>query len=190
MTSMHLLTSLSRPSSSFKNEYKLQVKQTAKPCFPVEYLLITLTHGFPVTPSPLFPSSTFPISNRSAGISDQPSMSKVVNSLLPVLKGAAPGDSSRLEDVKPKDVVEPLGRWAGDWHLLEYLAREGGFEEDEMKLLARVAMHHLEPEDALTALKRLWTEPGWQTLLGIAQAGADGTSLLRLFVEPRYSAGV
>lgn len=48
-----------------------------------------------------------------------------------------------------------------------------------MKLLARVAMYHVDPDDAFAALKRLWTEPGWQTLLGIAQAGADGPSSLR-----------
>lgn len=34
-------------SDRFKNEYKLQVKQTAKPCFPVEYLLVTVRALFP-----------------------------------------------------------------------------------------------------------------------------------------------
>ncbi|EEQ37892.1 hypothetical protein CLUG_02015 [Clavispora lusitaniae ATCC 42720] len=46
------------------NEYGLQVKTNAKPSFPIDYLLVTLSDGFPVQPTPMF-TQRFPVENRA-----------------------------------------------------------------------------------------------------------------------------
>jgi len=125
----------------YRNEYGASVKKAAQPTFPVDYLLTTMTHGFPSLPNAAFKSPlAFPIENRGHGF-------------------AAADPSAlrrRLLDVSPLQLA--------DFHLLCYIQGLSILSEEEMQLLARVAVH----QDA-AALASLQDTAGWKTLLSAVQ---------------------
>ncbi|KAH7914485.1 NPL4 family-domain-containing protein [Hygrophoropsis aurantiaca] len=150
----------------YKNEYGLEVKKSAKPCFPVEYLLVNVTHGFPQNPSPLFRSSKFAIENRP-GLEDQ-TVEKVLGSLSQLgapdthdSRHAVPGDAhKRLE----------LAKWLSDWHLVAFLGTTQLFSQDDMKVLMRtITSPTLQDPSSLDALMN--TE-GWHTLMTFTRESA------------------
>jgi nuclear protein localization family protein 4 len=126
------------------NEYKLAIQENAKPAFPVEYLLVTLTHGFPDNPRPAFTSEvgSFPMENRQhvGAVQDFRSIAKHLK-----LDG---GDTSL-------DVIS-------DFHVLVYILSLGVLSEEEEKLLVKVALDRNLQDGYL-----LLQSGGWQTLLTI-----------------------
>ncbi|KAF9109893.1 nuclear protein localization protein 4 [Mortierella sp. AM989] len=129
----------------YKNEYNIVVQKDAKPSFPVEYLLVNATHGFPVKPAPMFTSSKdFPIENRGTlSQQDAGALHRYI-------------ESGNLVDI------------ASNYHFLLF-ARSMGIlnDADEMTLLVRVALLKQE-EDA----NKLVQTPGWQTLLTVLKESA------------------
>jgi nuclear protein localization protein 4 homolog len=127
------------------NEYKLAVQENAKPAFPVEYLLVTLTHGFPESASPLFVSlpGKFPVENRQliGNVQDLHAVSRHL------------GMDGKSE-VSIGDI--------SDFHLIVYLLGLGVLSEEEEKLVAKVATERNLQDGYL-----LQQCPGWQTLLTI-----------------------
>lgn len=135
------------------NEYGCSVQENAKPSFPVEYLLVTLTHGFPSNPKPLFiaPDPGFPIENRSIIGIDQD------------IKAI----SKHLEFGKNLMGEEPIFHISAvsDFHLLCYLHTFGWLDKNEEALLCLVATQHDEIEG-----KKLSYTSGWNTLVAVIQS--------------------
>jgi len=118
----------------YKNEYNLEVKKSAKPCFPVEYLLVNVsfsngcihpltqimsqvTHGFPQNPSPMFQSTQFPIENRP-GLEDQH-----IEDVLKALARLGAPQISDISHTSPSNAQKrlELAKWLSDWHLVSFL---------------------------------------------------------------------
>ncbi|KAH7047983.1 NPL4 family-domain-containing protein [Linnemannia elongata] len=133
----------------YKNEYNLVVQKDAKPSFPVEYLLVNATHGFPVKATPMFSSSNrFAIENRV---------------------GQFAQDAGKLHRHLQSGKLVDL---ASDFHFLLFVRSMGVLNDnDEMTLLVRVALLHKE-EDA----QHLEQTPGWQTLMSILKESAGSSS--------------
>ncbi|TFY76634.1 hypothetical protein EWM64_g7379 [Hericium alpestre] len=148
----------------YRNEYNLEVKKSAKPAFPVEYLLVNVTHGFPQNPSPLFKSSNFPIENRP-GLEDQ-NIQAVLRTLSD-LHAPEIQHSSQDHDTHRRFQVM---KWLSDWHLIIFLGTSGLFSADDMKVLARVAS--APSLDDPTVLDPLIATDGWQTLMTFAREHA------------------
>ncbi|TAQ86537.1 hypothetical protein B7494_g5140 [Chlorociboria aeruginascens] len=139
------------------NEYGASVQENAKPSFPVEYLLVTLTHGFPSDPRPMFMAEApgFTIENRAAIGQEQEF--KTVGHRLGVDKNGDVKDSS-------------AGILAiSNFHLLCFLHATGIFDETaEFPLLCRVATQH-----DLADGYQLISTGGWATLLTILQSTGE-----------------
>ncbi|OZJ02659.1 hypothetical protein BZG36_04774 [Bifiguratus adelaidae] len=135
----------------YKNKYGVNVQESAKPTFPVEYLLVNLTHGFPQQSNPLFTNSpSFTIENR-------PLEKQTVASL------------SKLTSASSSDLATQLS----DFHLLCYIQSTGVLSKDELRLLAGAAT-----SKTTEPIEQLKASSGWETLMTVLrESGGDQSSM-------------
>jgi len=115
------------------NEYGTQVLKRAEPSFPPDFFIITLRHGAPKQPNPLFKKTQFPIENR---LNSKPSLSTV------------------------KAQVErgPLCESLADFHLLLFLALQRQLSLPLLQTLTQCVLKRddkLLEAEALTVLQEL-----------------------------------
>lgn len=146
-----------------KNEYGLKVKQNAKPAFPVEYLLVTLTHGFSKDDGEkkqisgklfLTNSSSFPIENREM-LGYKQDHYELKTYLSDLIYG--------------EDLIS-LREKLSNFHFLNYISSMDILSKNEWELLVKAACVNIEENDNFTEpLLQLLQSPGWQTLVMILQ---------------------
>lgn len=110
------------------NEYGANVQENAKPSFPIEYLLVTLTHGFPKAPTPHFRSINFPIETREL-LGEAQEIGAVARHL--GIKGSKQANES--------EILTALS----DFHLLCYLRVLGILSEVSPSFLISYAYYDL-----------------------------------------------
>jgi nuclear protein localization family protein 4 len=132
----------------YRNEYGIMVQEAAKPTFPVDYLLTTMTHGFPSNPNPVFKSSTmFPIENR-------PDFGTV--------------DSSTLKKhLDSSDLIKALS----DFHFLAHLQNSHILEKPDLELICKIVK-----ENSFELLSELVARPTWQTFLVVLDAASSNVA--------------
>ncbi|KAI8843214.1 NPL4 family-domain-containing protein [Chytriomyces cf. hyalinus JEL632] len=129
----------------FKNEYGLMVQEAAKPTFPVEYLLVTLSHGFPQEPKPTFKSaSPFPVANRNG----------------------ATGEFADMRAVYSRIANTDISISLSDFHLLLHLADLHILDTADF---ARV-LKAVKGEESFNAVV---ASGSWSTLLMVAQEASE-----------------
>ncbi|KAH3666485.1 hypothetical protein OGAPHI_003481 [Ogataea philodendri] len=140
------------------NEYGLQVKEKADPSFPVEYLLVSLTHGFPEKSSPYFKagaSNKFPVENRGY-IGESATMPDLKNYL-----SAVNGDNA-----------EELGQLLSNFHLLIYFTlNQDILSGQELELIVEIVRKLGKGENAMEEEYKLVDSDGWRNLQTILQVG-------------------
>ncbi|KXT14321.1 hypothetical protein AC579_8407 [Pseudocercospora musae] len=128
------------------NEYGANVQEKAKPSFPVEYLFVTLTHGFPNEPKPLFAKNDFTVENRE-GLGQ----TQETRDLQKHLRAGA----NKVSLDSPTGVLA-----VSDFHALCYIAGLGVLSEHEVNLLCKTAIQ----KDAQLGATLMHT-PGWKSLM-------------------------
>ncbi|KAI8898895.1 NPL4 family-domain-containing protein [Globomyces pollinis-pini] len=131
----------------YKNEYNLMVQEAAKPTFPVEYLLVTSTHGFPSEENPMFNDQSNFIENRLGVMGNR--------------------NINQLKELATLTSAEARLRFLSDFHLLIFLKESEILDQESIALLCLAIK-----EKSVAHLNQLEQGGSWQTLNMIIQESA------------------
>lgn len=187
----------------YKNAYGIEVKESAKPCFPVEYLLVNVTHGFPKIPRPQFVTETpFAVENRQ-GLRDQ-TMAAVASAFAGITRGiprevlAGQVVQDDLVEGKGKGratgggedgstttaaAADKVAKWLSDWHLLAYLDESGLFEKVSQVESSR---GQVTGADLVSLDSMVPTDQSDIQLMAQIAKDKDSATLYRLFQSPNW----
>lgn len=138
------------------NEYGLEVKRDAKPSFPVEYLIVSLTHGFPDQERGIFSCGNWPIENR-AYLGEAGQVSQLPKTL-----------QNAFNNGHRQQILDELS----DFHLLLYLQENGILNSSEVQLCQQAVLWGANGQPnttGLSPLEKLLVSPGWRSLSTIAK---------------------
>ncbi|KAI5955941.1 NPL4 [Candida jiufengensis] len=133
------------PDISFSkiNEYGLEIKTNAKPTFPGEFLLVSLTDSFPIEPNPMFNSQPYVIENRE-------------------FLGDLNQDFQNLSTLY--NYLKKQGSQIFDFHFLVYVLKLRILNDDEANLL----FEYIKTKDEST-YAQLVGSGGWMSLMTILE---------------------
>ncbi|OLL23421.1 Nuclear protein localization protein 4 [Neolecta irregularis DAH-3] len=125
-----------------RNKYNVQVQENARPAFPVDYILASLTHGFPSEPKAMFVTD-FPIENRET-FGESQELSHVAKTL----------------GVRSGAITEEIIKRISDFHFLVFIKGMGILEKSEEEALGRVVQ-----SKKIEDYELLRHSTGWENLV-------------------------
>lgn len=148
-----------------QNEYGVTVKQNAKPAFPVDYLLVSLTHGFPKNEANVTTKRSRFLTIKGFSWANRQSM----------------GQSQDYQELKKwlgtsineGDLIV-LQEKLSNFHALLYIKTLDILSSNEWSYLLKAALviTGVSNEERIESLLQLLESPGWQTMVMILQETA------------------
>jgi nuclear protein localization protein 4 homolog len=137
----------------FKNEYKVEVQEKADPTFPIDYLLVSLSEGFPQVPNSTFQTATFPIENRQG------------------FDAVATSDSVLRYLTQSKQLFKDIY----NFHFLSFLACNSFIAKEELPQLISLCKSS-SGHDSEENVEKVKSMGFWKTLEAISSSSSSGTS--------------
>ncbi|PVV03623.1 hypothetical protein BB560_001887 [Smittium megazygosporum] len=154
----------------YKNEYNVSVLKSAKPFFPIEYLLVSLTYGVPSNPRPMFKSKS-PFFTENRHLTQTP---ESLQSHLSKIGLGSPEVTS----------YQSAAQGLSDFHLLVYmtsfgilstdLSTENSDNKSDLYLLGKIVQNG--PNQSEKYFNELAESSSWLSLIAVLNSSAGNNT--------------